>query len=137
MSAGGILGEFAQQGRVLHRQIRRTMCHPTRRKKPCPSPYPKIPPKATGLSHAYFQSHLADSQTGFTRSVRSYPPIPIWSLSDARCQTFCSALSGQRRVIAVLGCLFLSSFDNVPACLTPHIFEAHLFFMQQTVDFRD
>src|SRR6266496_6778352 len=30
---GGILGEFAQQGRVLHRQIRRTMCHPTRRKK--------------------------------------------------------------------------------------------------------
>src|SRR5436309_15936601 len=46
-------------------------------KKPCPSPYPKIPPKATGLSHAYFQSHLADSRTGFTRSVRSYPPIPI------------------------------------------------------------
>src|SRR5216117_846333 len=40
------------------------------------SPVPhliKIPPKATGLSHAYFQSHLADSRTGFTRSVRSYP----------------------------------------------------------------
>src|SRR5437899_9586493 len=52
-------------------------------KKPCPSPYPKIPPKATGLSHAYFQSHLADSRTRFTRSVCSYPPIPICSLSDA------------------------------------------------------
>src|SRR6266700_2526554 len=25
---------------VLHRQIGRTMRHPTRRKKPCPSPYP-------------------------------------------------------------------------------------------------
>src|SRR5438876_1977370 len=34
---------------------------------------------------------------------------------------------------AVLGCLFLSSFDNVPACLPPHISEPHLFFMQQTV----
>src|SRR5947207_9706675 len=33
----------------------------------------------------------------------------------------------------VLRCLFLSSFDNVPACLPPHISEPHLFFMQQTV----
>ena len=33
----------------------------------------------------------------------------------------------------MLGCLFLSSFDNVPACLPPHISEPHLFFMQQTI----
>src|SRR2546426_10228206 len=39
----GIAGEFAQQGRVLHGQIGRTMQHPTRRKKPCPLPYPKLP----------------------------------------------------------------------------------------------
>src|SRR5207253_1786826 len=38
---------------------------------------------------------------------------------------------------AVLGCLFLSSFDNVPACFPPHISEPHLFFVKQTVDFRD
>src|SRR5438128_12214040 len=51
---GGILGEFAQQGLVLHRQIRRTMCHPTRRKKALSLTLSEIPPKATGLSHAYF-----------------------------------------------------------------------------------
>src|SRR5437762_13622084 len=28
----------------------------------------------------------------------------------------------------VLRCLFLSSFDNIPACLPPHISESHLFF---------
>ena len=39
-----------------------------------------------------------------------------------------SALRGQ--IYPVLGCLFLSSFDNVPACFPPHIFEPHLFFMQ-------
>ena len=36
-----------------------------------------------------------------------------------------SALRGQ--IYPVLGCLFLSSFDNVPACFPPHIFEPHLF----------
>ena len=34
----------------------------------------------------------------------------------------------------VLGCLFLSSLDNVLACLPPHISELHFFFTQQTVD---
>src|SRR5439155_2445095 len=38
---------------------------------------------------------------------------------------------------ARLGCLFLSSFDNVPACFPPYISDPHLFFMHQTVDFRD
>ena len=37
-----------------------------------------------------------------------------------------SALRGQ--IYPVLGCLFLSSFDNVPACFPPHISEPHLFF---------
>src|SRR5213079_1277877 len=46
-----------------------------------------------------------------------------------------SALRGQ--IYPVLGCLFLSSFDNVPACFPPHISEPHLFFVKQTVDFRD
>src|SRR5438876_7202254 len=47
-----------------------------------------------------------------------------------------ACFKGLWAIYPLLGCPFLS-FDNVPACLTPHIFEAHLFFMQQTVDFRD
>src|SRR5437879_882664 len=74
---GGILGEFAQQGLVLHRQIRRTMCHPTRRKKALSLTLSENTSKGDGAFSCIFQSHLADSRTGFTRSVCSYPPIPI------------------------------------------------------------
>src|SRR5207245_6108450 len=65
------------RGGVLHRQIRRTMCHPTRRKKALSLTLSENTSKGDGAFSCIFQSHLADSRTGFTRSVCSYPPIPI------------------------------------------------------------
>ena len=52
-----------------------------------------------------------------------YGSSGLWRGSWVRNRThyaFPGLERGEKRVSAVLGCLFLSSFDNVPTCLSPH-----------------
>src|SRR5207253_8442223 len=113
MSAGGILGEFAQQGRVLHRQIRRTMCHPTRRKKALSLTLSENTSKGDGAFSCVFpiSSSLIrepDLRAAFAH-IRQFQ-FDLYQTHAARLSVpRIGALSGQRWVIAVLGCLFLSS----------------------------
>src|SRR5438093_5242874 len=103
MSAGGILGEFAQQGRVLHRQIRRTMCHPTRRKKALSLTLSENTSKGDGAFSCVFpiSSSLFANRINAQRLLISANSNLI---SIRRTQSRLSvprigALSGQRRVI--------------------------------------